>query len=70
MKRILLTLLALLVLAGIIASLTLSLVFLLWNRSLGAFLQAASVPMLIVLVAGYTAGSFHPPGGPDRPAIP
>lgn len=57
MKRALASILASLVLL----SLALTLLFLLMSRSLGDFLQAAALPMLIVLAAGHTAGRF--PGG-------
>lgn len=57
MKRNLATVLAVLVLV----SLALTMLFLLLSRSLGDFLQAAALPMLIVLAAGHTAGRF--PGG-------
>lgn len=57
MKRALASILASLVLL----SLALTLLFLLLSRSLGDFLQAAALPMLIVLAAGHTAGRF--PGG-------
>lgn len=68
MKRYLVSILTLLVLAGLAATLLCLLVCILLSKSLGAFLQASAVPMFIVLAAAYAAGNSNRGGG--RPAIP
>ena len=68
MKRYLGSILTLLVLAGLAALLLCLLACLLFSKSFGAFLQAAALPLLIVLVAAYAAGNSNRGGG--RPAIP
>lgn len=68
MKRYLVSILTLLVLAGLTALLLCLLVCLLLSKSFGAFLQAAALPLLIVLVAAYAAGNSNRGGG--WPAIP
>lgn len=68
MKRYLVSILTLLVLAGLAATLLCLLVCLLLSKSFGAFLQAAALPLFIVLLAAYAAGNNNRGGG--RPAIP